>query len=241
MIDDIICQLFHWKNKKSYNKIRNKDGHYSLKGYDELECIFVHIPKAAGISINKALFGNYGGGHRTAQNYKRIFGPKLFKRYYKITFVRNPYTRLLSAYEYLIQGGFYLNKKDKTWAEKNISKYGSFDEFVKKWINEENIWNYVHFMPQYYFICDSDLNSMVDFIGKVENIDEDFDKVCRKLQIKNRLYHLNKRNKKKNWKVYYSDYSLKKVYDIYKIDFNKFNYSLISDTSKKVLQNPVSS
>lgn len=227
LVDDIVCQFSHWKNRDYFNQLRNEEGYYSLKGFDELECIYVHIPKAAGISVNKALFGNYGGGHKTAQKYKRIFGPLVFKRYYKFTFVRNPYTRLLSAYKFLKKGGFHLNDKETVWAEENLSKFDSFDEFVKKWLNEESKWSYTHFKPQYIYVCNNNYNIMVDFVGKFENLDDDFEKVCQQLQIKNRLRHLNKTEKEKengSWKSYYSDYSLAKVADLYRKDFEIFNY-----------------
>lgn len=225
VVDDIICQISHWKNWDYFNQLRNEEGYYSLKGFDELECIYVHIPKAAGISINKALFGNYGGGHKTAQNYKRIFGPFVFKRYYKFTFVRNPYTRLLSAYKFLKKGGFHLNDKETVWAEENLSEFDSFDEFVKKWLNEESKWSYTHFKPQYIYVCDINYNIMMDFVGRFENLDDDFEKVRQQLQIENKLQHLNKTDKdKESWKSYYSDYSLDKVADLYRKDFEMFNY-----------------
>lgn len=227
IVDDIICQFSHWKNRELFNELRNAEGHYSLKGFDRLECIFVHIPKAAGISINKALFDNYGGGHKIAQKYKRIFGPLVFKKYYKFTFVRDPYTRLLSAYKFLKKGGFHLNDRETVWAEENLSEFRSFDDFVRNWINERSIWSYMHFKPQYYFVCDNNSNLMVDFVGKFENIEVDFEKVCQQLNVENRLQHHNKTTREnEDWKSYYSDYSLKKVAEIYRKDFEIFNYSL---------------
>jgi len=229
MLDYIICQLSHWKNSEKFNQLRkgNPDNNYSLQGFDRLKCIYVHIPKAAGISINKALFGNYGGGHTTVRTYKRIFGPLTYKRYFTFTFVRNPYSRLLSAYRFLNEGGFKNNERE--WAERNISKYQSFDEFVKKWINEKSIWSYNHFKPQYSFVCDISLKPEVDFIGKVESIDEDFEKVCNILEIENKLSVHNKSNADTyNWKQYYSNRSLLKVAEIYHHDFNIFNYQPIT-------------
>lgn len=223
MLDNIICQLSHWKNSEKFKQLRNGGGNYSLEGFDRHECIYVHIPKAAGISINQALFGNYGGGHKTVRTYKKIFGPYLFNRYFKFTFVRNPYSRLLSAYLFLKNGGF--NDNNRQWAAENIAEFTSFNEFVKNWINEENIWSYIHFKPQYSFVCDIENVPEVDFVGKVESIDEDFEKVCNILNIRNNLSVLNKGEKNhNNWREYYSDYALGKVAEIYKRDFELFDY-----------------
>ena len=41
---------------------------YSLKSFDEYKCIFVHIPKCAGISLTRSLFGNLAGGQIDSQN-----------------------------------------------------------------------------------------------------------------------------------------------------------------------------
>jgi len=50
------------ENISEFNRLRNKKGDYTLEGFDRLKCIYIHIPKAPGIAINKALFGNYGAG-----------------------------------------------------------------------------------------------------------------------------------------------------------------------------------
>src|SRR3990172_11795505 len=51
---------------------------YSLYSYIENKCIFVHIPKCAGVSISHALFGHLGGGHLSITAYQRIFNQKEF-------------------------------------------------------------------------------------------------------------------------------------------------------------------
>lgn len=220
---NFICRLSNWKNRNEFKRLRNRSGEYSLEGFDRLKCIYVHIPKTAGVSINKALFGNLGGGHRTIETYKKIFGPSVFDDYYTFTFVRNPYSRLLSAYRFLKDGGF--NEKNKSWADENLSDYDTFDEFVKEWVNEENIWLYDHFKPQYSYVCDINLTPEVDFVGKFESINMDFTKVCRDLNIQNNLSVHNK-GKKRNacWKHFYTDYSRDKIADLYQLDFQIFKY-----------------
>ena len=52
--------------------------------------------------------------------------------------------------------------------------------------------NWVHFKPQYTFICDENDKVVMDFIGKVENLKTDFNTVCKHLNIKSELQTLNK-------------------------------------------------
>jgi len=54
--------------------------------FDRYQCIFVHIPKTAGVSICRSLFENLAGGHTTIAKYQIIFSKKEFDRYFKFTF-----------------------------------------------------------------------------------------------------------------------------------------------------------
>ena len=69
--------------------------------------IFVHIPKTAGRSIINSIYGNdlKNCGHRTYFFYKCLFTKKRIQNMYTFSFVRNPYSRLFSAYNFLKKGG----------------------------------------------------------------------------------------------------------------------------------------
>jgi len=195
----------------------------SLKGFDDLKCIFVHIPKAAGISINRALFGNAGGSHRSIFQYSLIYNELEFDEYYKFSFVRNPWDRLLSAYLFLKEGG--LHENDANWGEKKLKQYNCFHDFVKNWVNKSNIEKEIHFKPQYKFIT---LNGKiaVDDVYKVENIHVNFSKICAKLDVVNNLQTLNKTKVKlENYKNYYNEETINIVGRVYKKDIELFDYS----------------
>ena len=67
-------------------------GPYSLQPFDRLRCIFVHIPKAAGVSVCRGLFGGLAGGHAHIGVYQLAFSHLEFSSYFKFAFVRNPGT-----------------------------------------------------------------------------------------------------------------------------------------------------
>lgn len=144
---------------------------------DRYCCIFIHIPKAAGSSIAQALFGA-NSRHLRYTEYEKA-NSKKFHSYFKFSFVRNPWSRLYSAYSFLKKGG--MNEMDSRWAEENLGRYSDFESFVKGWVNEENIWSWVHFIPQHYFICDDALNIKMDFVGRFEQMDTDIAFVQQRL------------------------------------------------------------
>ncbi len=193
--------------------------YYSLKAFDYYKTIFIHIPRTAGVSISKALFGNLAGGHLNYKAYERIFSPRVIKKYFVFTFVRHPYSRLCSAYSFLKAGGF--NDFDKEFSQKYLKEFDSFERFVLEFLNLKTIYSYPHFIPQYEFLLNSKNQIEVDFIGKFENLDKDFELVARKLKIKTQLPHLNQSPRKN---CSFTKEIKQKIYTLYQQDFLLFDY-----------------
>ena len=219
-VADSISYLWHYSH---YKGIKDKKSSYGLKPFINKKCLFVHIPKCGGTSITKSMFGNLGGGHLTIRDYKFIFSKNLFNRVFKFTFVRNPIHRLVSSFLYLKSGGG--NKGDEAWAYKNIRNYESVNEFVHEWLSKKSIWLYPHFRPQYYYICDSRQKIAVDFIGRVENIENDFGKVCEKVGVECHLEHFNKTNTRhQDYRDLLWPSSVEKIKKVYSKDFSLLEY-----------------
>lgn len=224
VFDLVIPQLSNWKNCKEFRDLRTSSNAFTLREFDELECIFVHILKSAGKPINWELFGNLGGAHRTIRSYKRVFGPLPFSRFFKFTFVRNPYSRFLSAYRFLKNGGYC--KKDLIWASQNLAQYNTFSYFVHSCLSEESINKFVHFKPQYMFICDRSFEPDLDYIGRHETNSEDSNTICRVLNTNRELkVHNQGPVKKALWSDFYTEEMYDKVYQVYKKDFDLFGYN----------------
>ena len=206
-----------------YNKIKvflgidKKETETILSLFLEKKCVFFHIPKTAGISISNALFGDVKWGHRSVNFYKSYYGEKVFNSLYKFCFVRNPYDRLFSAYTFLKEGG--INSLDSNFSNSYLQEFANFDEFVLKGLEKEEIMNWVHFKPQYTFVCDENDDIIMDFVGKMENLKADFNTVCKHLNIVAELQKLNMSATKKN------DFSeeVKTIIKLkYQKDFNLF-------------------
>jgi hypothetical protein len=212
-IKDIIPMSLRYKIMGMRNR-----GVYS--GYpDECQCIYIHIPKTAGTSIVKSLF-NATARHVRYVEYQAA-DTKKFERYFKFTFVRNPWDRVVSTYFFLKKGG--LNELDKNWSDQNMVSYNSFEDFVVNWLTEENIWSWVHFYPQYYFFYDDDGNNMMDYVARFENIEEEFRFIRERL---GKTCELSKVNVGSNshYTDYYNERTKKIVEDVYRKDIVLFNY-----------------
>ena len=183
--------------------------------------IFFHIPKTAGVSIIKSIFGNVTlESHRRVWFYKNIFGD-LYNDYYKFTVVRNPWDRLHSAYEFLKKGG--LNDNDRRSYENYLSKYNDFEDFVINGLDKNIINKIVHFIPQYEFICDDSGDINLDYILRFENLDDDIKCLSSIIKEEIKLGHHNFNPKIKYTDVY-NNKMAKKVSEIYHEDIIRFGY-----------------
>ncbi len=116
---------------------------------------------------------------------------------------------------------------DKEFGETVLAPYDTFEDFVLKWMSEENADSWVHFIPQHRYLYDSNDNLMVDFVGRFENLNEDYEKIRQKIGTGEPLKHLNKtKDKKENdYKKAYTPEMAEKVAQIYKKDLELFGYS----------------
>lgn len=101
----------------------------------------------------------------------------------------------------------------KIGIEKPIAQIRHYNNRELSTLNQQTDW-----------ILDDNGNIMVDFIGRVENIEEDLKKCFDIIGIKtNKIPHINK-TKHNNYRQYYNETTQKIVKEIYKKDIDFFNY-----------------
>lgn len=218
---------FYFNNKKAFKKLQHlravdTNDSYSCKPFEQTKSIFVHIPKCAGISVNKTLYGNLAGGHLTINDYLYMFSPKDLSSFFKFTIVRNPWDRLVSAFHFLKNGGF--DDSDKKWALENLSSFDDFDSFVRVWLNKSNIWLFDHFRPQYHYFMEKNNKVQMDFIGYFENLEEDFEFISERIGKPSRLHKSNV-SMRSDYKDYYNDATIKIVSEVYNRDIEILGYN----------------
>lgn len=161
--------------------------------FDETRSIFIHIPKAAGLSVVDALYGVDSSAHfKWIDFYSK--DKKKYEEYYSFSFVRNPADRLFSAYTYLMKGG--REEIDEFWRNRYVVKYKNFSDFVENGLEIAIRSGVEHFLPQSDYLFDDDDCLMVDFLGRYETLDKDFKIVAEKLGISKPLARLNSSDSK---------------------------------------------
>ena len=152
--------------------------------------------------------------------------------YFKFTFVRNPYDRLLSAWKSKIDNPDKgPGKGDGNRQRRKINKKGervSFEEFVNLLYERRDGSSSFdkHWAPQHCLLLLGFIK--YDFVGKIENFNEDFGFVLRKINAKPEIIEqisakINQ-TPKTQLSDYYTDDLKNKVYKIYKKDFELFGY-----------------
>lgn len=179
--------------------------------------IFIHIPKTGGMAIAEALSLPYVS-HRRYSEYLRA-NPSKYRRTFKFSIVRNPWDRLVSAYFFLRAGG--VNEVDQAWADRHLSPFPSFREFVREWVNEENVWSWIHFVPQHYFIAGKTI--MVDYVARFETLAEDFKYIASRLGSAARLNPANV-SQHAHFTTYYDAEMCEIVARAYRRDIELFGY-----------------
>lgn len=207
---------------------------YSLAPFDETRSIFFHIPKTAGLSVSKALYGNSGGGHRGVVEFLVAFGPEAFERYFKFTIVRNPWDRVYSAWRFLRGGG--MHEEDRRWAERHLAVHDDFGGFVKRGLPTAEVQAALHFLPQGAFLCwpGSSL-PLVDYIGFFERLEESFACIAHRLgKPRKPLPRLNRSGAAPaDYREAYDEESRGIVSEIYAVDVALFGYDFDSERIRR--------
>ena len=156
---------------------------------DDLQCCFIHIPKTAGTSIGKLLLDDLNAYdnkcHLTLQPYLR------YPDYYKFTFIRNPWDRIVSYYYekqlhpargrlgclYSIPFEEYIHILARAPGTEE-----QWEEIKKK---DRNIWHQAQGYLTYWIPLD--LIPHLDFVGRFESIKKDWAKISEDLNIKRPL------------------------------------------------------
>ncbi len=197
----------------------------------EKKYAFVHIQKTGGISVSSIL-GEIQGSINTNQH-DFISNLNHPENYFKFSFVRNPFDRLLSWYNM----GVLNNKNHKItgytndfwkYLLENSNDFSSFlrctDIVLEKCDHLIEPYNKSISFNQLDYISDIKGAVAVDFIGRFENIQDDFGEITKMLNINNKKLPLLNSFPHSDYRSYYNSKDVDYVSLLYKRDIEYFNY-----------------
>ena len=137
-----------------------------------------------------------------------------------------------TKYELVTKNYFILEEGIETIDDLK-SRY-SFDFYVRNVIapivqNKQYYFLYQNqLVPQYLYAFDKKRNKIVDFIGKVENIKEDFNEVADILELESSVMdkiHINKTQRdSQDYRDYYTEETKQIIEKVYQTDMQAFGY-----------------
>jgi hypothetical protein len=163
--------------------------------------------------------------------FERIKSKDLYQSYQHVTINRNPWDQLVSFFYYSAEWVFHtykpspgdsrqiINLKFKKWAE----RIGSYPTYIHR--DEETLTSPIKWLANH---TEKFSSNLIDNNLAFENLQEDYDALCRRLNLPSkRLKNLKTKNRlKKNHYSYYYNTELKnQVYDLFPSTIKKFNYT----------------
>ena len=202
---------------------------------EKKSAIYIWIPKTAGTSVaagfarrgvfrrdgRKALWGRIPEDQRESwrsSNWQHVgaadlgteVGKETFDKCFRFTFVRNPYDRLVSFYEYSKAA-----RRDPRSVQFGEPALGTFEQ----WLEQSPP------RTQLSYLADADQNLLVDFVGRYETLQRDVLRISLKLRILPFLLPRLNASRRGSYPEYYTELLRKKVDALYGEEIERFGYA----------------
>ncbi|MGI9286502.1 MAG: sulfotransferase family 2 domain-containing protein [Pseudomonadales bacterium] len=191
---------------------------------DEPSFIFIAVPKTGSCAVEEALqplmnaeLKRQFHKHVTAMRLERELPAERWENSYKFSFVREPYAWMHSWYRFRQRDEL----KDPT--NKYHRRYTgdiSFNEFVQTFSSKELM------LKQSDVISNRSAELLMDFVGRYETLQSDFDTICEQLNIPLRkLPRVNVTKSTASGEDFLDAAGIKIINDYFSQDFEMFGYT----------------
>ena len=205
--------------------------------------LFVHIAKTGGTSVRNALqryrwrdpyylpqwiaskmsgATGHSLGIKLPRHCKAITAQEMLPRaifdgLFKFAFVRNPWDLQVSSYHHIKRERPQLLQGDE-----------SFADFLHRKLDPEQPWQYhinTSITPQMHYLVDLNGKQIVDYIGRYESLQADFDECCERIGLpKQSLPHRRRATERSDYRDYYDDVTHALVARHFAADIEAFGY-----------------
>jgi len=210
--------------------------------------VFFHIPKTGGTSIERALgllgdpnkldpdriFGwddgiSEGVQHLPPSHIRRFLTEEELRAYFKFTIVRNPFDRMVSEYAW---------RYGEQGAQDSRVRFAEFVDWVDSLIaggEYRDDLSLLHLWPQSDYVFDERGRGVMDFVGRFEQLQADFDKVCELTGLAPVTLGREQKSRRRPCQAYYDPRTIEKVSAVYHRDFETLYPELLSDETLQQL------
>jgi hypothetical protein len=194
--------------------------------------VFVHIQKTGGSTVHRLLQEHIPDIRTVAPRHEiAIRGmPKVdaWDEYFKFAFVRNPWERLVSWYSMVTR---FPKEGNELWRYVRDNS-SSFEEFIYNCTDEVEIRRGVYYSFAYNqldYVTDEYGHLLVDFIGQLENFDEDVHQVFDRLGVELETVPRKNRSRHQHYSTFYAPDTEMIVRERFKRDIEYFGYEFERD------------
>ena len=178
---------------------------------DQFKCIFVEVPKTGSTSI-RSIIGEPPKPHLNIWQIFNSTSAEKFGSYFKFGFVRNPWDRAVSLYE----------RKEGLKLKSRMS----FEQFIE-WMRFASC-TCLHPVPHRYqldWFVSPHGDVIVDFIGRFETLQADWQRIAARLGTQAQLPRLNVNPERpRDYASYYSERTRRIVAERFAVDVEYFGY-----------------
>lgn len=199
-------------------------------------CIFIHIPKTGGSSIEAVIWpdrrsrtpdqlwmgfidayrNKYQTGglqHLLAAQIEQEVGPHVFDRYYRFSFIRNPWDKAVSQF-------IFMKRRQDLRDFIGMRRDAPFVDYLERISRHKH----VQWEEQTRFLMDGNGKLLVHFVGRFETLAADAEAVFNRLGLVGAaLPHANA-SQREPYHAYYDTECRQRVEELYRSDIERFGY-----------------
>lgn len=205
---------------------------------DSHQFIFIHVRKAAGTTLRKLLeplslpfrhsrwqrfksharlvrdYQRYAfRPHEPLQTAQRVMPRQIFESYFKFAFVRNPWERLVSEYQYILQNPDHHRHQ-------RVSRLENFETYIHYQARR-------HDAHQYRQLSLLEGEPGLDFTGRVESFTHDWAVLCDQLGIEADLPEKHNQGPVVDYRDMYTERTRELVRRLWQRDIELFEYDFV--------------
>jgi chondroitin 4-sulfotransferase 11 len=190
--------------------------------------IFIAIPKTASKSVAEAFFQEgeqIGGSHAGADFLTQYIAQcPAVAHYFKFAFVRNPWDRALSTYQYFRETRGLNGRRDQEDYSRFYSRFDTFEAFLRALERSEESHFLRHLRPQVEFLWPNSRQPRMDFVGRFEALERDVQRLMHHFGVTGQFPRIHQTHRG-DYRNYYSEETCEIVKRVYREDVEILGYS----------------